>query len=269
MTSVCSNCGKAGHFFRECAEPITSLGLIVFRRGAGELSNLSEPHWLLVRRRVSIGFIELMRGKYEPRDTPGLQSLVDQATVAERDQLLRRDFTDLWKSLWNGALTRRYMAEYEHAKAKFDVIRSRGTLAAAVASSQTTWTEPEWGFPKGRRSSSESEMTCALRETEEEAGVPRRLLKPLEGESPVLEEYVGSNGVRYRHKYWLTEAPMNLEVRLDPTNEEQIREISDVRWCSIEQAVGLIRPYNVEKRTALEIAARRLAAKFGTPKAEK
>jgi hypothetical protein len=56
---------------------------------------------------------------------------------------------------------------------------------------------------------------------------------------------------------------------LDPTNEEQIREISDVRWCSIEQAVGLIRPYNVEKRTALEIAARRLAAKFGTPKAEK
>jgi len=262
--SVCSNCGNQGHFFRECKEPITSLGLIIFRRCNGK-----EKEWLLIRRRVSIGFIEILRGKYEPRDSSGLLALINQTTLTEREKLLSQTFTELWKNLWNGTVTRRYMAEYEHAKAKFDVIRNRGTLSASVAAAATAWTEPEWGFPKGRRSSTETEYACALRETEEETGISKKLLRILEDESSLLEEYVGSNGIRYRHKYWLAEAPSDLEVRVDPDNEEQIREISDVRWCSLEQAMSLIRPYSEEKRTVLsQAAARLLGKKIGSLKAE-
>lgn len=253
MTSVCSNCGKPGHFFRECHEPITSLGIIAFRR-CGE-----ETQFLLVRRRVSIGFIEIMRGKYENRDLQGIQALVDQATVAERDQLLKRSFAELWRDLWNGTATRRYMAEYEQAKAKFEVLRARGALAAAVAASKTAWKEPEWGFPKGRRSSSETEIACALRETYEEAGVASKDLRIVD-KNPLMEEYVGSNGIEYRHRYWLAEAPADLEVRLDPTNIDQVREISDVRWCTQEEGTELIREYNREKRAVLETAAVRVAA---------
>ena len=252
MTSVCSNCGKPGHFFRECHEPITSLGIIAFRRH-GE-----DTQFLLVRRRVSIGFIEIMRGKYENRDLQGIQALVDQATVAERDQLLKRSFAELWRDLWNGTATRRYMAEYEQAKAKFEVLRARGALAAAVAASKTAWTEPEWGFPKGRRSSSETEIACALRETYEEAGVASKDLRIVD-KTPLLEEYVGSNGIEYRHRYWLAEAPADLEVRLDPKNIDQVREISDVRWCTQEEGAALIREYNREKRAVLEAAAARVA----------
>lgn len=253
MTSVCSNCGKPGHFFRECTEPITSLGILAFRRQVGK-----PVEWLLVRRRVSIGFIEIMRGKYENRDTAGIQALVDQATVDERQQLLTRAFPDLWRDLWNGPASRRYHAEYEQAKAKFDVLRSRGALAAAVAASTTTWAEPEWGFPKGRRSSAESELACALRETYEEAGVRKSDLRVVDNE-PLLEEYTGSNGISYRHRYWLAEAPPTLSVAMDPMNVDQIREISDVRWCSLEDGLQLIRDYNAEKRAVLQTAARRVA----------
>ena len=28
----CGNCGKIGHVYRKCLEPITSLGIIVFRK---------------------------------------------------------------------------------------------------------------------------------------------------------------------------------------------------------------------------------------------
>lgn len=244
MSSACSNCGRAGHFFRECREPITSLGILGFRR------HTTGIQWLLVRRRVSIGFIEIMRGKYENRDSACIQALIDQATLEERELLLTKGFADLWRDLWNGPASRRYQAEYEQSKAKFDVLRIRGTLATLCKASTTAWTEPEWGFPKGRRSSTESELTCALRETYEEAGVRRQDLRVLDG-PPLMEEYRGSNGICYRHRYWLAEAPATLEVRMDNTNVDQRREISDVRWCSTEEAVALIRPYNKEKLAVL------------------
>jgi 8-oxo-dGTP pyrophosphatase MutT (NUDIX family) len=252
MSSACSNCGKAGHFFRECREPITSLGILAFRRKE------AGTEWLLIRRRVSIGFIEIMRGKYELRDVPGIQTLVDQATIDERQMLVSMGFADLWRDLWNGPASRRYQAEYDQSKAKFDVLRSRGVLASCCEASVTAWTEPEWGFPKGRRSSTETELACALRETLEETGVRKSELRILPG-PPLLEEYSGSNGIRYRHRYWLAEAPATLEVRMDETNVDQRREISDVRWCSLNAAQALIRPYNAEKRAVLETASKMLA----------
>jgi 8-oxo-dGTP pyrophosphatase MutT (NUDIX family) len=199
---------------------------------------------------VSIGFIEIMRGKYEIRDTPCIQLLVDQTTLREREMLLAKGFPELWHDLWNGPASRRYQAEYDKSKAKYEVIKSRGALAAAVAASTTTWAEPEWGFPKGRRSSSETELACALRETQEEAGVRKQDLRVLPA-PPLMEEYRGSNGICYRHRYWLAEATSDLEVRMDATNMDQRREISDVRWCTLEEATALIRPYNKEKLSVL------------------
>ena len=252
MSSVCSNCGRAGHFFRECREPITSLGILAFRR---PVAPVGPVEWLLIRRRVSIGFIEIMRGKYELRDNAGIQALVDQATIHERQMLLTKEFPDLWRSLWNGPASRRYQAEYEQSKAKFDILRKRGTLAEMCTASRTAWTEPEWGFPKGRRSSTETEIACALRETYEEAGVRRSDLRVLDI-PPLMEEYRGSNGICYRHRYWLAEADPTLAVSMDETNTDQRREISDVRWCTMAQATELIRPYNKEKIAVLEAAAK-------------
>jgi len=90
--------------------------------------------------------------------------------------------------------------------------------------------------------------------------VRKQDLRVLAGE-PLLEEYKGSNGICYRHRYWLAEAPATLNVRMDETNVDQRREISDVRWCSFAEALSLIRPYNKEKRHVLETAMVRLGSK--------
>lgn len=249
--SSCSNCGRGGHFFRECAEPITSLGIIAFRRCG---SSGSGKQWLMIRRRDTLGFIEIMRGKYELRDEAGIQSLIDQTTLGERRRLLTGDFAELWRELWNGPASRRYHTEYEQARAKFEVLRGRRGLAAACERSATAWQEAEWGFPKGRRAAGESELACALRETWEEAGVVAEALRVLPGE-PLTEQFRGSNGVVYRHRYWVAEAAAETEVGLDPSNMDQQREVGAVRWCGLEEAMELIRPYNAEKRRVLAAAA--------------
>jgi 8-oxo-dGTP pyrophosphatase MutT (NUDIX family) len=192
-----------------------------------------------------------MRGKYT--DEESIISLLDQTTIEERDRLLKKSFVDLWRLLWNGPASRRYHIEYEQAKSKHDSLLISGKLAVLIASTKTTWTEAEWGFPKGRRSSIETELACALRETYEEAGIPKDKLR-ITDVAPLIEEFRGSNGIRYRHKYWLAQAPATLEVGMNPANLDQAREISDVRWCTYEEAMALIRPYNVEKRNLLEKA---------------
>jgi 8-oxo-dGTP pyrophosphatase MutT (NUDIX family) len=245
MTSSCSNCGSFGHFFRDCSEPITSLGILAFRRPTEDNENIE---WLLIRRKDSLGFIEIMRGKYDIKDISGIQTLIEQTTVDERERFLTQGFHDLWSALWNGQASRRYLAEYEHAKRKFEQLVPM--LPQLYLTITTTWDEPEWGFPKGRRSSSETELACAFRETLEEAGVLRKHLTLVSGDA-LVEEFRGSNGVLYRHRYWLAETPSSLEVRLDPTNKDQRREIGAVRWISTYDAIEKIRPYNTEKRSLL------------------
>lgn len=242
MSSACSNCGSFGHFFRNCSEPITSLGILAFRRSSTTIQ------WLLVRRRDSLGFIEIMRGKYDIKDISGIQSLIDQTTVSERERFKTLSFHELWSELWNGQASKRYLAEYEQAKRKFEQLVPM--LPQLYESSETSWTEPEWGFPKGRRSSSETELACAFRETLEEAGILRKHLTLVSGDA-LVEEFRGSNGILYRHRYWLAETPQTLDVGMDPANKDQRREIGAVEWFSLQDAIDKIRPYNVEKKDIL------------------
>ena len=55
----CGNCGKIGHVYRKCLEPITSLGIIVFRKNTED-----KFEYLMIRRRNTLGFVEFVRGKY-------------------------------------------------------------------------------------------------------------------------------------------------------------------------------------------------------------
>jgi 8-oxo-dGTP pyrophosphatase MutT (NUDIX family) len=204
--------------------------------------------WLLIRRRDSLGFIEIMRGKYDTKDISGIQSLIDQTTLDERHRLQTQTFHDLWNALWNGQVSKRYIAEYEPARRKFEHLSL--ILLQLYEASTTVWDEPEWGFPKGRRSSSETELACAFRETWEEAGLLRKHLTLISGDA-LIEEFHGSNGILYRHKYWLAETPSSLDVRMDPQNKDQRREIGAVQWFSLQDAIAKIRPYNVEKKDLL------------------
>ena len=55
--NFCNNCGKNGHLFHTCKNPITSIGIIAFRPSAEGVQ------YLMIRRKDSLGFVDFMRGK--------------------------------------------------------------------------------------------------------------------------------------------------------------------------------------------------------------
>ena len=72
----CGNCGKKGHMYKQCKEPVTSLGIIMYN---------NKKQYLIVCRRHSIGFVDFIRGKYDLDDLFFIQKLFDDMTNEEID----------------------------------------------------------------------------------------------------------------------------------------------------------------------------------------
>ncbi len=248
----CVNCGKYGHSFRDCKDPTSSYGIIAVRFTNKDNKNI--PEYLLIRRRDSLGYIDFLRGKYLLSDAAYIQTLVNQMTNTERERLLNAPFDTLWTNLWNAQNTRQYRSEYEHSKKTFEKIKSTGDIHGKqlhkyISDATTLWEDPEWGFPKGRRSPHEAEKDCAIREFCEETGLRPKDLHIRTDESPECEEYCGSNGIQYRHKYYIGDCIS--DVSINQNNKVQTREVGEIGWFSFEDAYLKIRATNPEKRAVL------------------
>jgi 8-oxo-dGTP pyrophosphatase MutT (NUDIX family) len=265
MSIVCTNCGKPGHYYKECLEPITSFGIILIQvlnitkeafsgilADDSKINGLEDTNFrfLMIRRKDSLGYIELLRGKYDIEDRAYIQTLVDQTSVAERQRLLEWEFNKLWEQLWNGPVSKPYRHEYEPAKMKFETIQ-RTKLQVAIAASKTSWSEPEWGFPKGRRGPNESEMRCAIREFWEETRFPLDSVIISRNILPLEESFFGSNKVHYRHKYYIGFCFDDIDPVITVGDNVLEREIGAIRWLTGQEAMDHIRPYNIEKKEML------------------
>jgi 8-oxo-dGTP pyrophosphatase MutT (NUDIX family) len=211
----------------------------------------------MIRRRDSLGYVEFLRGRYTVTTIEFIQRLIDQMTTDEHRRLLTQSFDDLWNNLWNYQNTRQYRSEYEHAKQLFERLKSTGdatgrTLDHYITACPTHWRDPEWGFPKGRRSHTESEFMTAVREFREETGWRHPFPACCTDTTPLTETYVGSNGIAYRQVYYIGMCGAESDVGLDPSNYVQNREVSAVEWCSFDEAIAKIRSTNPEKRLVVE-----------------
>lgn len=248
-TVSCNNCLEYGHSFHQCKKPITSLGIIVFKYDKDNI-----PKYLLICRKDSLGYVDFMRGKYNPNNPLYLQNIINGMTLIEKERLLTQSFDTLWKELWGGNICIRYKGEEQMSREKYNKLfqgihhtQSHYTLQSLIASSITQWTEPEWGFPKGRRNYQEKNIKCALREFEEETGYPSTSLNIIQNIMPLEEVFTGSNYKSYKHCYYI--AHMDSDV---PTMGIQKTEVSDMKWVDFNQAIQMIREYNNEKKNIIE-----------------
>ena len=246
----CNNCGKNGHPMHACKQPIISNGMIVFKRGGG--GNEGAASYLMIRRKDTLGFVEFIRGKYPIYNQMYVQRLIDEMTVSEKHRLQTQTFSDLWKNVWGDYLNSKYQNEEAVSSDRFNALKSGTktircggyTLNSLIANSKTQWSEPEWGFPKGRRNYQDKDIDCALREFTEETGYDGTQLVVMQNVIPYEEIFMGSNMKTYKHRYYIAQMPL-ADKECNPTFQKT--EVSKMAWFSYDQCIQHIRPYNSEK----------------------
>ena len=247
--NFCNNCGTKGHIFYQCKQPITSVGIIVFR-----LNKDGVREYLLIRRKDSIGYVEFMRGKYNIYSKLYLTNIISEMTNEEKERLLTHNFETLWKQLWGNDINTQYRGEEKNSRDKFEFLKygvsnnnKNYSLESLINDSNTNWNETEWGFPKGRHNHQEKDLLCALREFEEETGYSRTSINIIQNLIPFEEIFTGSNYKSYKHKYYV--ALMHNSDELQSSYQDT--EVSKMEWKSFNEAIELIRPYNLEKKDVL------------------
>jgi ADP-ribose pyrophosphatase YjhB (NUDIX family) len=263
QSQVCCNCGGEGHSYKQCNQPIISYGLIVYRFRLNKLNNTLYPEYLMVQRKDTLTYVEFLRGKYTLENVSYIKHLFSRMTHEEHTRIISTDFMTLWNSLWSCPTTKvNYIKEMYDSEKKFQQLKkgynylSKKTNLVEIIDLQTIicdvmplLTEPEWGFPKGRRNYLESDKSCALREFREETGVKTNRIR-IKFEKPVDEVFMGSNFIRYKHVYYIAEYIFTQgENDLLKFQESEIRNVS---WFMFPNACTKLEVSNVEKRELLK-----------------
>jgi 8-oxo-dGTP pyrophosphatase MutT (NUDIX family) len=289
----CSNCGKYGHIFKKCKEPITSIGIICVKFESDNESSIidyfqntiientkninilninnknynnfkfinsfkSKLKFLFIRRKHTLSYIEFIRGRYDIAEVAHLISLFELMTPYEIEKIKKYDFKELWCRLWKKtSCCKIYEKEYELSKRKFKKLKSLPSTSNYInldfLTSHITpkFETPEWGFPKGRRNYHEKNMDCAMREFYEETSYSDKDYYLVDNITPINEIFNGTNGVLYKHVYYLAIDHSGKDAYIKKDNLHQVDEIGDISWLTYDEAVKKIRPYHSEKKKLL------------------
>ncbi len=225
--------------------PIISYGIIVYTKKENTIK------YLMIRRKDSVGYIDILRGKYILYFKKYLQNIINVMTNEEKENLLKKNFKELWDNMWGKNSSIQYRNEEKNAEKKLEFLKlgintnnSNYTLESLIEESNTSWEENEWGFPKGRKNYQEKDLYCALREFEEETGISKSKIDIISNLFPLEEIFIGSNFKCYKHKYYLAYLKdSNIDL-----NNFQKSEVSKLEWKTKDECLESIRDYQHEKK---------------------
>ena len=129
INNVCNNCGKIGHSFYQCKLPIISYGIILFKKGTVNANSNSDAEkkdyeFLMIRRKDSFGYIDLIRGKYSPYHIEQVQGIINEMSLSEKEKILNNDFKYLWSTMWGSISNSQYKNEEVYSAKKFEILKN-------------------------------------------------------------------------------------------------------------------------------------------------
>lgn len=215
--------------------------------------------FLLVKKRVTFHYVDfILKSHFSyrlPQDEDKIINLLDQMTNDEKIDLLSFDYGKMWYRIWmvdpdfkkeEANISPEFYANYLECKNSFEknFLMDKGhKLRELINRSKDC--DCIWEFPKGRKSfPQEKELVTAIREFEEETGIPSLHYEILDFNQFIIS-HISSN-VKYVNHFYLAFMPGPIEKTsvinwklkkpvINYENKLQISEISDIVWMDIDK----------------------------------
>lgn len=223
---------------------------------------LNENKFLLVRRKDSIEYVQILRGNYNLKCENDIEKMFSRITQEEFNNLKTLNFKKLWEKLWMKSLESdifclEYKKNYDKSFKKFEQLKNTSifkNICKKKKNNKFKYDEPEWGIPKGRKNIDETDIDCAIREFTEETNINNNYYIVLNS-NQFIEEYVGSDNNIYKHIYYLAKCKTkNIDLKIDLNNRNQVTEISSIHFFSYSDCLNKIRDYSKDKLKIIENA---------------
>lgn len=207
---------------------------------------------LLIMRKHSLGYTEFIRGRYAVTNPSHIAYLFRQMTPNELDKIRthEHDFDYLWSDVW--ALRKPIIKheDYIMSREKYMTLSEISPVKLSDFLKNTTPDDvcPEWGLPKGRRDRDETDIDCALREFTEETGYTHDDFILFRNIEPLVEDFIGTNGIKYRHVYYVALLTTQVPPIKSDDRLTQRQEIGDIGLFGLDESIQKIRTYHTERR---------------------
>jgi 8-oxo-dGTP pyrophosphatase MutT (NUDIX family) len=219
--------------------------------------------FLLISRKYSVGYVEFIRGVYRPEKIDQVVYLFKQMKQNELDMIkyslsIENGFLYLWNTFWGTKHDLIYLSkDKKRSEENYNILLYNGVdgpeldLKTIVDMITIDYHTDEWGFPKGRRNKYESEIDCAVREFKEETGYTDDDFVIINKIKPLVEIFIGTNGVTYRHIYYIAEL-ISDKMPKNNITESQKDEIGNIQFMNFQTALLNIREYHIPRKKLLE-----------------
>src|SRR3989344_499444 len=194
------------------------------------------PEILLICKRCTYYYVEFVHGRYSDdiiNNNSQLINLFNGMTVEEKIDILSLNFSQIWYRVWLDTAKKR---TYFIAKTKFEFtfITPDGGAKLRKLISRSENSNRIWEIPKGRKKfQAEADINCAIREFEEETNIKKNSYK-IFPKAKRTYSYINS-GVEYINTYYISIVEHLFEPKICFDTNNQIDEICDIKWMSIEE----------------------------------
>ena len=106
---------------------------------------------------------------------------------------------------------------------------------------------PDWGLPKGKKNKLESNLECAQREFEEETGLNNSNYEILDRLYPLVELFKGSDGLDYKHIYYIA-LLKDIPTQYNITKNS---EIGETGLYKMNDSLQMIRNYSIDRKNII------------------
>jgi hypothetical protein len=210
---------------------------------------------ILIKKPVTYYYCEFILGHYKRKDEIHLKKLFNNMTYHEKCDILSLKFNVMWYRIYKTDPEKinidNISKYYYKKKTKFETnfLYDNGKkLKQLISESRNA--ETQWEVPKGRKLNNcnytrnkddtrykdetrykEDNVNTAIREFTEETLISSNKYNILWHVKPYIETY-SDFGVTYQNIYYFAKAVGEWNPSIKFSNNQQISEVSSIKWCS-------------------------------------